>query len=136
MSFVPLPRLVFPTHAPFFGYNKRAVYVALREVYLSALLKVFGQSFEHFAQNSFLDPLLKATVAGLVGRVAFGKVLPGRPGAQYPQDAVQDLAWVSPGPASSVFSSRWLWDKRLQYFPLLVCEVHSLRCFSYWKDII
>jgi hypothetical protein len=64
-------------------------------------------------------------VAGLVGRVAFGKVLPGRPGAQYPEDAVQDIAWVSPGPASSVFSSRWLWDKKLQYFPLLVCEVHA-----------
>jgi hypothetical protein len=27
MSFVALPRLVFPTHAPLFGYDERAVYV-------------------------------------------------------------------------------------------------------------
>jgi hypothetical protein len=124
-KFLILAVVSFQHTPPFFGHNERSVYVALREVYLPALLEVFGQSFEHFAQNPLLDPLLKATVRGLVGRVAFGKVLPGRPGAQYPEDAVQDIAWVSPGPASSVFSSRWLWDKKLQYFPLLVCEVHA-----------
>ena len=40
MIFVPLPRLVFPTHPPFFGYDKRAVYVALREVYLPTLFSI------------------------------------------------------------------------------------------------
>jgi hypothetical protein len=135
-SFVPLPRLGSFQHTPpFFGHNECSVYVTLREVYLPTLLEVFGQSFEHFAQNPLLDPLLKATVAGLVGRVAIWEVLPGSPGAQYPEDAVQDIAWVSPGPAPPIFSSRWLWDKRLQYFPLLVCEVHSLHCFSHWKGI-
>lgn len=64
-------------------------------------------------------------MASLVGRVAFGQVLPGRTRAQYPEDAVQDVARISPGPASSIFSSRWVWDKRLQHFPLLVCEVHA-----------
>jgi hypothetical protein len=88
MIFVPLPRLVFPTHAPFFGYDERGVYVALREVYLPALFEIFARGFEYAAKNSFLDPLLKATVASLVGRVAFGKVFPGRSGAQYPEDAV------------------------------------------------
>ncbi len=72
MIFVPLPRLVFPTHSPFFGQHERAVYVALREVYLPALFEVLGQSFEYSAQNSFFDPLLKAPMAGLVGRIAFG----------------------------------------------------------------
>jgi hypothetical protein len=64
-------------------------------------------------------------VAGLVGRVAFWEILPGRSGAQYPEDTVEDLAWISPGSSSSVFSSRWIWDEWLQYFPLLVCEVHA-----------
>src|SRR5829696_4872767 len=64
-------------------------------------------------------------MAGLVGRVAFGQVLPRCSGAQYPEDAVQDVAWVSPRPATPIFPSRRIWDKGLQYFPLLVCKVHA-----------
>jgi hypothetical protein len=92
---------------------------------LPALLEVLGQGFEHPAKDPFLDPSLKAAMAGLVGRVAFGKVLPGRSGAQYPEDAVQDIAWVPPGSASAVFSSRRIRDKGFQHFPLLVREVHA-----------
>jgi hypothetical protein len=65
MIFVPLPRLVFPTDAPFFGHHKRAVYVARWEIYLPSLFEIFCQSFKHVAQNPFLDPSLKAAVAGL-----------------------------------------------------------------------
>ena len=61
----------------------------------------------------------------MVGRVAFGQILPGRSGAQYLEDTVEDVAWISPGSSSSVFSSRWIWDEWLQYVPLLVCEVHA-----------
>jgi hypothetical protein len=64
--------LVFPTHSPLFGRYERAVYVALREVYLPAFFEVFGQRFEDRAENSLLDPPLKAAVAGLVGRVTLG----------------------------------------------------------------
>src|SRR5919199_1226045 len=72
MIFVPLPRLVFPTHSPLFGRYERAVYVALREVYLPAFFEVFGQRFEDRAENSLLDPPLKAAVGGVVGQVALG----------------------------------------------------------------
>jgi hypothetical protein len=92
---------------------------------LPALFEVLGQGFEHPAKDPFLYPLLKAAMAGLVGRVAFGKILPGRSGAQYPEDAIQDVAWVPPGSASPVFPSRRIRDKGLQYFPLLVREVHA-----------
>jgi hypothetical protein len=60
----------------------------------------------------------------LVGRVAFGQILPGRSGAQYPEDSVEDVAWISAGSSSSVFSWRWIWNEWLQYVALLVCEVH------------
>jgi hypothetical protein len=63
-------------------------------------------------------------MAGLVGRVAFRKILPGSARTHYPEDAVQNVARISPGPASAIVSSRWIRDKRLQYFPLLVGEVH------------
>ena len=105
MIFVPLPCLVFPTHAALFGYNERVVYVALREVYLPAFFEVSGQRFEYGAENSFFDPLLDATAASLVGRVAFWKVLPRSTGAQYTEDAVKNGARALPGSASSVFSA-------------------------------
>jgi hypothetical protein len=73
---------------PFFGYDERAVYVALREVYLPALFEVFCKSLEYAAKHPFLDPPLEATVAGLIGRVAFREILPGRSGTKYPQDGV------------------------------------------------
>jgi hypothetical protein len=65
-------------------------------------------------------------VAGLVGWIAFGEILPGCSGAKYPEDAVENIAWVSPGSASTIFSSRWVGHKRLQHFPLLIGEVHAL----------
>jgi hypothetical protein len=89
MTFVPpCPAWSFQHTPPFFGYDKGAIYVALREVYLSAPLEVFGQRFEDGAENSLLDPSLEAAVAGLVRRVASWEVFPGRSGAKYPEDAV------------------------------------------------
>jgi len=90
MIFVPLPRLVFPTSeaAPFFGYDERGVYVALREVYVPTLFEVFCQSLQYAAKVPFFDPSLEATVAALVGWVAFREILPGCSGAKYPQDGV------------------------------------------------
>jgi hypothetical protein len=60
------------TQRSLFGYDECAIYVALRKVYLSTLLEIFGQGFEHAAKNPFLDPSLEAAVASLVGRVALG----------------------------------------------------------------
>jgi hypothetical protein len=110
---------------PFFGRDEGGVYVALREVYISPLFEVFGQRFEHAREYPFFDPPLKAAVAGLVGRVAFGKVLPGRSGAQYPQDAIENVPRISPGSASAIFPARGIRDEWLQYFSLLLCEVHA-----------
>jgi hypothetical protein len=117
MIFAPLLRLVFPTHVPLFGYDERAVYVALCEVCMSTLFKVFCQGFEYAAKNPILDPSLEATVAGLVGRVALGKVFPRRSSTQYPQDGVENISGISPGSASAVFSLRGIWDEWLQHFP-------------------
>jgi hypothetical protein len=93
MSFVPLPRLVFPTHvfptpAPPFWPRRRWRLCSTPRGLSLRVLRGLGPSFEHPAKDPFLDPLLEAAVAGLVGRVAFGQVLPRRPGAQYPEDAV------------------------------------------------
>src|SRR5215208_5377437 len=36
------------------------------------------------------------------------------------------MAWVSPRPASAIFSARGIWDEWLQYLPLLLGEIHAL----------
>jgi hypothetical protein len=65
-------------------------------------------------------------VAGLVGWVALGQVVPRSTGAKYPEDAVQDVAWVSPGPALAVCAVRGIRDQRFHDFPLLVGKVHDV----------
>jgi len=62
MSFVPLPRLVFPT-APPPRRDERAVYEALRKVEPSSLAQVLGEGSEH--------PPLEPPMTGLAGRVGF-----------------------------------------------------------------
>jgi hypothetical protein len=62
---------------------------ALREVQPSPLFEVLGQRFQDAREHALSYPLLESAVAaGLVGRVAFGEVVPGWHGAQDPEDAV------------------------------------------------
>jgi hypothetical protein len=63
-------------------------------------------------------------VASLVGRVALRQVAPGGAGTQDPQDAVEDVPWVPPGPAFAVRPARRIGDQGLQDLPLLVGKVH------------
>jgi hypothetical protein len=52
-------------------------------------------------------------MAGLVGRIALGKIFPGSSGAQDPEDAIEYVSRVSPRPASTVGSARRMSNKRL-----------------------
>jgi hypothetical protein len=64
MSFVPFPRLVFPTFAPFFCHHERAVNEAFREVYGPTLFKVTGESLKDFSEYARFDPLAESAIAG------------------------------------------------------------------------
>jgi hypothetical protein len=91
-----------------------------------ALLQVLGEGFQHSLQRPVADPALEPAMAGVVGWVALGQVMPLGASSQDPQDAVQDLAAAAPGPSASVRSSRHVADERLEYLPLLVRQIH--RC--------
>ncbi len=65
MSFVPLPRLIFPTDPPPFRPNDGAVHEALGEVEATPLLQIESQGMKEFLQHALLGPLLEAPVAGL-----------------------------------------------------------------------
>ena len=109
---------------PLFRAHEGAVDEALGEVEAAALLQVLGQRPEGFGEHALLGPPLEAAVAGLVGRVALGQVAPGGAGTQDPQDGVEDVPWVPPGPAFAVRPARRIGDQGFQDLPLLVGKVH------------
>src|SRR5215218_129019 len=89
MILLPLPRLVFPRHAPLFWPPRTCRLCSIPKDLSPRVPRDLRQGFEHPDKNSFLEPLLEAAVASLVGRVAFWKVLPGSSRTHYPEDAVR-----------------------------------------------
>ena len=83
-------------------------------------MQIRGESLEDATQGPFAHPALKATMTGLIRRIAIGQVLPRRPGAQDPEDAVQHVAWIAPGAASSIATHARLREERCQNGPLRV----------------
>ena len=55
---------------------------------------LFLQLLEHLLPDASLLPAIEAAVDRLPGTVALRQVSPGRPGTQYPKDAVEDGAVV------------------------------------------
>ena len=80
----------------------------LRDIQASSGSQVFGQHFQDAGQDSMVHPALKTPMAGWVGRIALGKVLPGGSCAPTaPHSALDDcLAKVSHGhPACASLSA-------------------------------
>src|SRR5215204_5962472 len=65
-------------------------------------------------------------MAGLVGWIAFRQVAPRDASTQDPQDAVQDVARVSPGLSFAVRPERRIGYQGLQDLPLLVGKVQDV----------
>ena len=64
-------------------------------------------------------------MAGGGRRVPIGHVLPGRAGAEHPQDAVQHVAGVPPRATASVGANVRLRNQRFENGPLRVLEIHG-----------
>ena len=98
---------------------------SLCQVQLSATTQVLGECPKNLLQRPVAHPTLKSTVTGLIRRIARRKVLPRRPGAKDPQDAVQNVPRIAEGPSPDALLDRlFLREKRLKYGPLLFGEVH------------
>ena len=77
------------------------------------------------SQGAIALPLLEATMAGLVRRVAVGQIVPGSPGAEDLENPVQHRAGILPrSPAGIGASLRF--QQRPQDSPLGIGEVHAL----------
>lgn len=64
-------------------------------------------------------------MAGLIRRIAIGKILPLRPGAQNPEHTVQHFARIPPRSAAAI-GTAWFDEYRLQNLPLSVFQIHSV----------
>ena len=67
-----------------------AVLEGLREVKEAASSEVGKQDGVDFLHHSVAGPFAVAAVAGLVGGVIRGHVIPGVAGAELPEDAIED----------------------------------------------
>ena len=81
---------------------------------------------QNFLESPIPAPLLKSSVTSLIGRMPTRKIFPGGSRAENPQDAVQDIAWITPGPTPAIRSLLWLRKKRLDELPLFFGEVHAI----------
>ena len=125
-----MPRLVFPTHSPFFGHDERAVYVALREIYFPAFFEVFGARAWRISERTpSCSVHLRKRRRQVSGRgdSVWGGPSPGRPGAEYPEDGRLGYPWdLSPGPAPAIFPAGGeAPGSEAAAFALLVAEVHA-----------
>ena len=99
----PRPRFWSLGHAewdrqrsPLFRAAEAGVEEGLRDIQASSVSQVFGQHFQDASQGCMAHPAWKTPMAGWVGRIAVGKVLPGGSCAQHPQHPMQHLTTVSP----------------------------------------
>jgi hypothetical protein len=79
---------------PSLGRANDAVLEGLREVEAAASAEVGKQGVVDFLHHSVVGPFAMTAVAGLVGGVIRGHVVPGVAGAELPEDAIEDeAAW-------------------------------------------
>jgi hypothetical protein len=85
----------------------------------ASLVQMLSQEAKHFDKPALTNPLLKAAMASLVGRVLARHLSPLRATAENPQYAVQNGPRVMPWTASVIRSPHGAQD-RLNQFPLFV----------------
>ncbi len=78
-----------------------------------------GERMQDLLESLVTAPLLKSSVAGLIGGISVRKILPGSSRAKNPQDSIQHIAWIAPGPSPAIRSLFRLRKKRLDELPLL-----------------
>jgi hypothetical protein len=86
---------------------------------LASHVQMLSQEAEHFDKPALTNPLLKAAMASLVGRVLARHFSPLGATAENPEHAVQNGPRVMPGTAAVIRPSRGTQD-RLNQCPLFV----------------
>jgi len=114
-----------PHKAPFFRPHEAGVDEALGQIEFAAVAQVLGQRVQDLRKHARPRPPLEAAMTRRRRGIPIGHILPGRAGAQHPENAVEDLALVSPGSPPSIGSAARLGDQRCENGPLFVLEIHG-----------
>ena len=69
-------------------------------------------------------------MAGLIGRIAVGQIVPRSTGAQNPENAVQYRSRIAPGPTTTIGTPPGS-EQGPQYLPLHFGQVHALDLRSF-----
>lgn len=84
-------------------------------------MKMVSQQAQRLHQLALSNPLLKAPMAGLIGRILRWHLGSLCTAAQYPQNAIEHGPCLVPGAAAIILATRRAQD-RLYHFPLFVCQ--------------
>jgi len=111
---------------PFFRRREGRVDEGLAEIDMAAVAEIFGEPLQQAIESAAALPELKATMAGLIGRIAAREIRPRRAGAQHPEHTVEHGPRIDPRAAAPVSPPRRAKD-RFEYRPLGVREIHAAR---------
>ena len=114
---------------PLFGDNEGPVDVALGQIDVASFSKILSQCCQYSFKGTGADPLLKASMDGLIGRVASGQIFPWSSGSKNPEDTVEDIASRPPGAAFAVITARGIRNEAGDILPLSVGDIHDQRSF-------
>jgi len=121
----PFPAWSGPHKGPLFRPHEGGVDEALGQIEFAAVAQVRRQRVQDLRDHPAAHPVLEPAMARRGRRIPIGHILPGRAGAQHPQDPVEDLAIVAPRPPPSIGSTMRLRNQRFENAPLFVLEYHG-----------
>jgi hypothetical protein len=117
--------LFYQLQSPLFGPAEGGIDGAFAQIDSSSFDQISGQRLQDHFETPVPLPLLKPTMAGLIGWIAIRQILPLRPGAQNPEHAIQHFPRVPPRSPSAI-GTTWFDKHWLQHLPLSVFQIHAV----------
>src|SRR5882672_8346640 len=95
-----------------------------RQIEFATRPQIFGERVQEPGQRAVALPLLKSAMAGLVGWIAVGQIVPRSTSAQDPKNPVQHGSRIAPRPTSTVGASFWS-KQGFELGPLRLGQIHA-----------
>ena len=123
-DFRPLAALGLAHAGPsLLGWREAPVDERFVQVQIAFVVESLGEYFQDAPQHARANPLLKPSVARLMGRIAGWQARPRSPCPQDPQDAIEHGTGLLPRPPSTVCAAHRFGQEAINEVPVLVREV-------------
>jgi len=114
-----------PHKGPLFRPHEGGVDEALGQIEFAPVAQVLRQRVQDLREDPPAGPLLEPAMTRRVRGIAVGNIVPRRPRAQHPENAVEHFAVVAPRAAATIGANLRLGNQRCDDGPLFVLEVHG-----------